>query len=66
MIKFTRKVISDIPYPYNSDKSNAEKSEIPTKIDIYSYRRPDRYASCSDRVICRGCRVVICNIQPSI
>jgi hypothetical protein len=29
-----RKVISGIPYPYNSDKTNVKKSEISTKIDV--------------------------------
>jgi len=62
----TRKVVSGILYPYNSDKTNAKKSEISTKIDFYSYRRPQRHASCSAGVICRGCGVVTCNIQPSI
>jgi hypothetical protein len=27
-------------YPYNSDKTNAQKLEISTKIDVYSHRRP--------------------------
>jgi len=27
-------------YPYNSDKTNAQKSEISTQIYVYSYRRP--------------------------
>ena len=27
----TRKFVSGVPYPYNSDKSNAPKSEISTK-----------------------------------
>jgi hypothetical protein len=35
----TRKVVSGILYPYNSDKTDAQKSEISTKIDVYSYRR---------------------------
>jgi hypothetical protein len=33
----TRKVVSGVLYPYNSDKTNAQKSEISTKIDVYSY-----------------------------
>jgi hypothetical protein len=53
-----RKVVSGILYPYNSDKSNAEKSEIPTNIDVYSYRRAHRPASYSAGIICRGCGVV--------
>jgi hypothetical protein len=35
----TRKAVSGVLYPYNSDKNNAQKSEIPTNIDVYSYRR---------------------------
>jgi hypothetical protein len=35
----TRKVVSGILYPYNSNKTNAQKSEISTKIDVDSYRR---------------------------
>jgi len=42
----TRKVVSGILYPYNSNKSNAQKSEIPTNIDVYSCRRAHRHASC--------------------
>ena len=34
----TSKVVSSILYPYNSDKTNAQKSEIFTKIEVYSYR----------------------------
>jgi hypothetical protein len=34
-----RKVVSSIQYPHNSEKTNAQKSEISTKIDVYSYRR---------------------------
>jgi len=30
---------------YNSDKTNAQKVEISTKIDVYSYRRAHRCAS---------------------
>jgi len=54
----TGKVVSGVLYPYNSDKSNAEKSEIPTNIDVYSYRRAHRSASYTAGVICRGCGVV--------
>jgi len=43
----TRKVVSGILYPYNSDKTNAEKSEIPTNIDVYNYRRAHRPPSCN-------------------
>jgi hypothetical protein len=60
-----RKVVSDVLYPYNSDKTNAEKSEIPTNIDVYNYRRAHRPASCSAEVICRGGGVVACNTQLS-
>jgi hypothetical protein len=38
----------------------------PSKIDVYSYRRAHRCASCSAEVICRGCRVVTCITQPSV
>jgi len=47
----TRKVVSGVLYPYNSDKSNAQKLEIPTNINIYSYRRAHRPASCSVGVV---------------
>jgi len=63
---FTRKVVGGVLYPYNSDKTNAQKSEICTKIDVYSYRRAHRRASCSAGVICRGCGVVTCNTQRSV
>jgi len=53
-------------YQYNSDKNNAQKLEIPTNINVYSYRRAHRPASCSTGVICRGCGIVTCNTQPSI
>jgi hypothetical protein len=43
-----------------------KKSEISTKLHVYSYRRAHRHASCSAGVICSGCGVVICNIQPSM
>jgi len=36
----TRKVVNGILYPYNSDKTNAQKLEMPTNIDVYSYRSP--------------------------
>jgi len=62
----SRKVDSGILYPYNSDKTNALKYEISKKIDVYSYRRAHKYASCHAGVICRGCGVVTCNTQPSI
>jgi hypothetical protein len=62
----TRKVLSDILYPYNSDKTNAQKSEIAIKIYIYSYRRAHRHAYFRDGVICRDCGVVTCNIKLSI
>jgi len=47
----TRKFVSGVLYPYNSDKSNAQKSETPTNIDVYNYRRAHRPASCSAGVI---------------
>jgi hypothetical protein len=40
---------------------NAKKSEISTKINVFSHRSAHRHASCSAGVICRGCRVVTCN-----
>jgi len=49
----TRKVVSGILHPYNSDKTNAQKSDISTKIDVSSYRRAHRHASCSAGKICR-------------
>jgi hypothetical protein len=52
------KVVSGILYPYNSDKTNIKKSEKFKKIDVYSYRRAYRCASCSAGVICRGCGVL--------
>jgi hypothetical protein len=53
----TRKVVSGVLYPYNSEKNNAQKSEIPTNIDVYNYRRGHRPASCNAEVICKGCGV---------
>jgi hypothetical protein len=49
--------------PTYSDKSNAQKLEIPTNIDVYSYRTAHRHASCSAGVIYSGCGVVTCNTQ---
>jgi hypothetical protein len=54
----TRKVVSGVIYPCNSDKSNAQKLEIPTNINVYSYRRAHRPASCSVGVIFRGCIII--------
>jgi len=62
----TRKVVSGILHPCKLDKCNAQKLEITTNINVYSYRRAHRRASCSAGVICRDCGVVICNTQPSI
>jgi hypothetical protein len=53
-----KEVVSGVLHPYNSNKTNAHKLEISTKIDVYSYRRAHRCASYSARVICRGCGVV--------
>ena len=50
----------------NSDKTNPQKSEISTKIDVYSYSMAHRYASYSAGVICKGCGVVTFNTQSSI
>jgi hypothetical protein len=63
---FLDQVVSGALYLYNSDKSNAQKSDIPTNIDVCMYRGPHRLASCSAAVICRGCGVVTCNRQPSV
>jgi hypothetical protein len=35
-----QKGFSGVLYPYSSDKTNAQKSDISTKIYVYSYRRP--------------------------
>jgi hypothetical protein len=67
MIKLlTREVVSGVLYSYTSGKTNAQKSEIPTKIDVYSYRRAHRHACCSGGVICGGCGVLTCNTQTSL
>ena len=47
----TRKVVSGVLYPYNSDKINAQKSEMHTNINVYSYRRAHRSASYSAGVV---------------
>jgi hypothetical protein len=62
----TRKVVSGVLYLYTSNKTNVQKSEISTKIDVYSYRRAHSHASCSAGVMCRCSVVVTCNTQPSI
>jgi len=62
----TRKAVSGILYPYNSDKTNAQKSEISIKINVYIYRRTRRHASCSVGVLCRCCGVVTSNAQQSV
>jgi hypothetical protein len=61
-----RKVVSGVLYPYNLDNTSAKKTEISSKIEVYSYGMTHRHASCSAGVICRGCGVVTCNIQLSI
>lgn len=61
----TRKVVSGTLYPYNSDKTDAQKLELSTKIDVYSYRRAHRGASCGAGLICRGCEVTG-SILPSV
>ena len=60
-----KKVVSCVLYPYNSDKTNPQKSDIYTKINVFSHRSVHRCASCSAGVICRGCGVVTCNKQLS-
>jgi len=62
----TRNVFSGVLYTYSSDKTDAQKSEIFIKIEVYSYRRAHTRASCSAGVICRGCGAVTCNTQPSV
>jgi hypothetical protein len=62
----TRKVVSGVMYPYNSDKTNAQKLEISIKIDVYSHRRAHRCASCSVGELWRGCEVVTCETQQSV
>jgi len=39
----TRKVVSDILHPYNTDKTNAQKSDISSKIEVYSYKGAHTY-----------------------
>jgi len=46
-IFLTRKFVSVVVYSYNSDKTNGQKSEIATKIDVYSNSRAHRRVSCS-------------------
>jgi hypothetical protein len=41
---FVMREVSGILYPYTSDKTDAQKSEISTKIDVYSYRKAHRCA----------------------
>jgi len=60
----TRKSVSDVLYRYISHKSTAKKSEVSTKVNVYSYRRAHRHASCSAGVIC-SCSVVTCSCQSS-
>jgi hypothetical protein len=62
----TREVKGGVLYPYTSEKTNAQKSEISKKVDVYSYRRAHRCASFIAGVICRGCGVITCNTQPSV
>jgi len=61
-VRRPRSVWSDL----NSYKTNVHKSEISTKINVFSCGRAHNCASCSAWVICRGCGVVTCNKQPSI
>jgi hypothetical protein len=62
----TMKIVSGVLYPYTSDKTNAQNSEMSRKINVYSYRRAYRRASYSVGVICRDCGVVTFNTQSSI
>jgi hypothetical protein len=48
---FTIKVVGGVLYPYNSEKTNAKKSEVSTKIDVCSYSMAHRHASCSVGVV---------------
>jgi hypothetical protein len=61
-----REVVIGVLYPFISDKTNAQKLEISTKINVYSYRRAHRLASHSAGIIHTGCGVVTCNTQPSV
>ena len=63
---FMRNVFSGVLYPYSSDKTDAQKLDISTKINVWSCRRPHRHASCSAGVLCGGCRAVTSNTQPSV
>jgi hypothetical protein len=40
-----REVVSGVLCPYTSDKTNAQKSDISTNFDVYSYRRAHRCVS---------------------
>ena len=51
---------------YCSDKTNIQKSDISTNINVYSYRRAHRCVFCSSGTLCRGCGAVTYNTQPSI
>jgi len=48
---------------HSSDKTNVQKSETSTKIEVYSYRIDHRRVSCSAGVLCRGCWAVTCNMS---
>jgi hypothetical protein len=47
-----REIVSALLYPYKSNKTNDQKSEIFTKImDVYSYRRTHKPALCGAGVL---------------
>jgi hypothetical protein len=49
----TGKFVSGILYPYNSDKTNAQKSDSSKKVNVYDHRMAHRHASFSAGAICR-------------
>jgi hypothetical protein len=49
----------------NADFSAQTENKISMKIDVFSYRRAHRHASCSSGALCRGFGAIMCDTQLS-
>jgi len=64
----TRKFVSGIQYPFNSDKTNAQNQRYPQKLMFTATAGPTDMSlvMLSAGILCRSCQVVTCNTQPSV
>jgi hypothetical protein len=49
-----REIVSGVLYPYNSKNLMLKNRTYSQKINVYSYRRTHRCASCGAGVLCVG------------